>query len=75
MLIAEGRRRALGAGRGSRHDCRGSTSAANDYRGRVQCLEQRGSPWDCAYSGYRLWAQGVGGEYRIAIDQDADLKT
>ena len=39
--------------------------AASDLRGRMRELERGGDPGICPYE-YKVWAQGVGGEYLVA---------
>jgi hypothetical protein len=44
--------------------------AASDLRGRMRRLERDQDPGLCPYS-YKVWANGIDGDYRIAIELPA----
>ena len=41
--------------------------AASDLKGRMRRLERNQDPGLCPYA-YKVWANGIDGDYRIAID-------
>ena len=45
--------------------------AQSDLRGRMRRLERGADPGVCPHI-YRLWARGIDGDYRIALELDAD---
>jgi len=46
--------------------------AESDLRGRMRRLERGGDPGMCPYT-YKLWAQGVEGDYRLAYEIQAAI--
>ena len=46
--------------------------AESDLRGRMRRLERGGDPGMCPYT-YKLWAQGVDGDYRLAYEIQAAI--
>ena len=45
--------------------------AESDLRGRMRRLDRGGDPGICPCT-YQLWARGIDGDYRIALELDAD---
>ena len=45
--------------------------AESDLRGRMRRLERGADPGTCPYT-YKLWARGIDGDYRIALELNAD---